>query len=62
MTGFIPKELYLSPWPKTNTSGLNTLIKQTWKEVIAIIDRYKNLINGASSMPIGLVVCKVRSP
>ena len=60
--GFIPKELYLSPQLETNISGLNTLIKQTWKEAIAIIDHHKGLTNRALSIPLGLAVRKVCSP
>ena len=62
MTGFIPKKLYFSFWLEINISGLNTLIKQIWKEVIAIIDCYKNPTNRASSMLLGLAVYKVRGP
>jgi len=58
----MPKELYLSPWPEINISGLNTLIKQTWKEAITITDRHKGPINRALSMPLGPVARKVRSP
>jgi len=58
----IPKELYLSPWPEINISGLNTLIKQMWKEVITIIDRYGNPINRALSILLGPAVRKVRGP
>ena len=62
MTGFIPKKLYLSLWPETNTSGLNTLMKQIWKEAIAIINYYENPINGVLSRPPGPAVRKVRGP
>jgi len=58
----MPKELYLSSWPEINISGLNTLIKQTWKEAIAIIDRYKNLTNGVLSMLLGPAARKIRGP
>jgi len=62
MIGFIPKELFLSPWLEININGLNILIKQTWKEVITIIDCHEDLINGVSSVPLGLAACKVRGP
>ena len=62
MTGFMPKELYFSLGPEINISSLNILIKQTWKEVIVIIDRHKNSINGALSMPPGQAARKVRGP
>jgi hypothetical protein len=62
MTGSVPEELCLSPWPETNTSGLNTLMKQTWKEAIAIVDRHEDPTNGASSVPPGPAARKVRGP
>ena len=33
-----------------------------WKEVITIVDRHENLINGVLSILTELVVHKVRSP
>ena len=62
MTGSIPKELYLSLWLETNISGLNTLIKQMWKEAITITDHHENPINGALSIPPGQAARKVRGP
>ena len=58
----MPKELYLSFQPEINISGLNILIKQTQKEVIAIIDPYKGLINRVLSILPGPAVREVYSP
>ena len=57
----MPKKLYFFFWLEINISGLNTLMKQTWKEVIAIADHHKNLTNGALSMPLGLAAYKIHS-
>ena len=57
----MPEEIYLSFWLEINISGLNTLMKQIYKEAIAIIDCYKGLTNGALSILLGPAARKVRS-
>jgi hypothetical protein len=61
MTGAMPSEFFLSPWPETNVRGLNKLMIQTWEEAIQMADAPDDQIEGPSRIIHGLAARKVRS-
>jgi hypothetical protein len=59
MTGSVPETLCLSPWPETNTSGLNAIMAQVWEEAKGIGKDFNMAIGEAAATIPGVAARKV---